>query len=63
MQVATREKTRQAAGIFESIPEFFLTIDLGDTPIGSAGCAPDEDEVIRIMKHLLKHIIDYLVKR
>jgi hypothetical protein len=57
------EKTRQAAVIFESIPNFFSTIASGATPIGSAGRAPDENEVIIIIEHPLKHIIDYLVKR
>jgi hypothetical protein len=54
---------RQAAGILESIPEFFSTIALGATPIESAGRAPGENKVIRIMEHALEHIINYLVKR
>jgi hypothetical protein len=51
---------RQEGNIFESIPEFFSTIASGATPIGSAGRAPDEIAVIRVTKHALEHIIDYL---
>jgi 5,10-methylenetetrahydrofolate reductase len=40
------ERQEQVAIIFESIPEFFSTIASGATPIGSAGRAPDENEVI-----------------
>jgi hypothetical protein len=59
--MAVRE--RQGVNIFESIPDFFFTIASGATPIGSAGCAPDEVAVIRVTEHALEHIIDYLVKR
>jgi hypothetical protein len=51
---------RQGVNIFESIPDFFPTIASGDTPIGSAGRAPDKIGVIRVTKHTLEHIIDYL---
>jgi hypothetical protein len=57
------EKRDKQQEFFESIPEFFLTIASGATPIRSAGCAPDENEVIGIMEHALEHIMDYLVKR
>jgi hypothetical protein len=45
---AGRNKERQdnQQRIFESIPKSFLTIASGATPIGSAGRAPDENEVI-----------------
>jgi hypothetical protein len=48
---------------FSLYPIFFSTIASGATPIGSAGRAPDEIAVIRVTKHALEHIIDYLVKR
>jgi hypothetical protein len=51
---------RQGVNIVESIPDFFLTIASGATPVGSAGHAPDEIAVIRVTKHALEHIIDYL---
>jgi hypothetical protein len=50
---------RQGVNIFESILEFFSTIALGATSIGSAGRAPDEVTVIRFTEHELEHIIDY----
>jgi hypothetical protein len=40
-----------------------LTIALGATPIGSAERAPNENGVIRIMKHALEQVINYLIKR
>jgi hypothetical protein len=54
---------RQGVNIFESIPKFFSAIGSGATPIGSAGRAPDETAVIRIMEQAWEHIINYLVKR
>jgi hypothetical protein len=51
---------RQGVNIIESIPEFFLTIASGATPMGSAGRAPDEITVIGVTKHTLEQIIDYL---
>jgi hypothetical protein len=40
--IDTFQTYQQVARIFESIPESFLTIASGDTPIGSAGRAPGE---------------------
>jgi hypothetical protein len=54
---------KQGVNIFESIPNFFSTIASGATPIGSAGRAPNETAVIRIMEQALEHIIYYLFKR
>jgi hypothetical protein len=51
---------RQGVNIFESILEKNSNIASGATPIGSAGRAPDEIAVIRVTKHTLEHIIDYL---
>jgi hypothetical protein len=59
MQDMTMQE-RQGLNIFESILEFFFTIASGATPIGSAGRAFDEIAVIRVTKHALEHIIDYL---
>jgi hypothetical protein len=50
---------KQEVTIFESIPEFFSTIASGATPIGSAGRAPDEFAIIRVMKHASKQNIEY----
>jgi hypothetical protein len=48
-------RERQGVNIFESIPNFVLTIASRATPIGSADRAPDKYEIIKIMRHALEH--------
>jgi hypothetical protein len=45
MQVKTR-KDKKRSKYFWAYTQFFLTIALGATPIGSAGRTPDENEII-----------------
>jgi hypothetical protein len=55
------EKWDKQQEFFSLYPKTLSTIASGATPIGSAGRAPNETEVIRIMEQALEHIIDYLV--
>jgi hypothetical protein len=53
---------RQEVTIFESIPNFFLIIASGATPIGSTGHAPNEFAIIRVMKHASEKIQTTLLR-
>jgi hypothetical protein len=57
------EKQDEQQEFLSLYPKTPWTIASGATPIESAGRAPDEIGVIKIMEQALEHIIDYLVKR